>query len=127
MLRWLVSAIGLAALREELQRAARRAALSAVAIVLWLVVFGFALAAFTVWLASIVGVIWALLIVAGVFALIAIVIHIIVASMAKKRKPVAVPLAELAASGTMPEVGVAGAIVAAAVLAFLLARQFRRR
>jgi hypothetical protein len=127
MLRWLISAVGLAALREELQRLARRAALSAVAIVLWLIVVGFALAAFTVWLASVVGVIWALLIVAGAFALMAIVIHVIVATMARKPRTAAAPLASLAASGTIPEIGVAGAIVGAVVIAFLIARQFGRK
>jgi hypothetical protein len=127
MLRWLISTIGLAALREQFHRAVQRAVLTAVTVVLWLVVLGFALAAFTVWLAGVVGVIWALLIVAAVFALIAIVIHIVIALTARRREPVTAPLAGLATAGAMPEIGAAGAIVGAIVIAFLLVRQFGRK
>jgi hypothetical protein len=131
MLRWLISTIGLAALREEIRRGVQRATLAAVAAVLWIVVLAFCLAAFTVWLAGIVGVIWALLIDAGAFALIAIVVHIILAVTARRRASVVPPLAGVAAAGAIPEIGTAGAtagaIVGVVAIAFLLARQFRRK
>jgi hypothetical protein len=127
LLRWLISAIGFAALRDELRRAVRRAALSIVALLLWVVALGFGLGAFTVWLATVVGVIWALAIVAGAFALIAIVIQIVLAATARKRQPPAVPLAGLSAGAMLPELGIGGALVGVALVAYLLARQFTRK
>ncbi len=127
ILRWLISAIGFAALREEIRRTARRAILATAAIVLWLIALGFALAAFTVWLATVVGVIWALLIVAAVFAVVAIAIQISLAVTARRRQPVTTPLAGIAAGSVMPELGAAGAVAGIALAAYLLSRQFFRK
>ncbi|MEJ0011068.1 MAG: hypothetical protein WDM94_00305 [Bauldia sp.] len=126
ILRWLISAIGFAALKEEIRRATRRAILATVAIVLWLIALGFLLAAFTVWLASVVGPIIACAIIAGVFIVIALIIQISLA-LTKRNRQATAPLAGIAASGAMPELGVAGAIAGAALVAYLLGRQFFRR
>ncbi|HVY18637.1 MAG TPA: hypothetical protein VHA70_00980 [Bauldia sp.] len=127
LFRWLISAIGFAALRDELRRAVRRTAVSLVALVLWCVALSFGLAALTVWLATVVGVIWALAIVAGAFALVAIIMQVSLAATARKRAPPAAPIAGLTASGVLPELGIGGALVGAALVAYLLARQLTRK
>jgi hypothetical protein len=126
ILRWLISAIGFAALREEIRRTTRRAILATVAIVLWLVALGFGLAALTVWLATLVGPIAGCGIIAGVLVVIALIIQISLA-VSKRKRPVAAPLAGITAAGAMPELGTAGAIAGAALVAFLLGRQFFRK
>lgn len=126
ILRWLISAIGFAALKDEIRRATRRAILATVAIVLWLMALGFGLAALTVWLASLWGPIAACGIVAGVFVVAAVVIQISLAAT-KRKRPAPAPLAGLTAASAMPELGVAGAIAGAALVAYLLGRQFFRR
>ncbi len=125
ILRWLISAIGFAALKEEIRRVARRAILSTVAIVLWLIALGFLLAAFTVWLASVVGPIIACAIIAGVFIVVALVIQISLA-VTKRRRAATAPLAGIAASGMAPELGTIGLIGGVALVALLLGRQFFR-
>jgi hypothetical protein len=76
----LISALGVAAIRGEVTAATRRlrlrAILAAVAVVLWILVFAFALAALAVWLASLVGPLWACAILAGFFALVAIGVQV---------------------------------------------------
>ena len=126
LLRWLISAIGFAALKDEIRRVTRRAILATVAIVLWLIALGFGLAALTVWLATIVGPIAACGIIAGAFVVIALIIQISLA-VTKRKRAAAAPLAGITAASAMPELGVAGAIAGAALVAYLLGRQFFRR
>jgi hypothetical protein len=82
-------AAGLAALKREAAAAARatalRVALTALAIVLWMLVLGYLIATFTIWLAGVVGAIYACLIVAAFFALIALVLHLVAAGIARRR------------------------------------------
>jgi hypothetical protein len=89
LFRLVMRAVGLAALKREATAAARataiRVALTVVAGVLWLLVAGYLLATFTIWLAGIVGSIYACLIVAAIFALAAIVLHLVAASVARRR------------------------------------------
>jgi hypothetical protein len=89
LLRLLMRAVGLAALKREAQAAARataiRVGLTAAAAILWLLVLGYLLATFTIWLAGLVGPIYACLIVAAIFALIAVVLHLVAASIARRR------------------------------------------
>jgi hypothetical protein len=126
LLRWLISAIGFAALKDEIRRITRRAILATLAIVLWLIALGFGLAALTVWLATVLGPIAACGIIAGVFVVIALIIQIGLA-VSKRKRPAATPLAGVTAAGAMPELGAAGAIVGVALVAYLLGRQFFRR
>jgi len=80
MLGKLISALGVAAIRGEVAAATRRlrlrAILTALTIVLWILVFAFVLAAFAVWLASVVGPVWTCAILAGFFAVIAIGVQV---------------------------------------------------
>jgi Flp pilus assembly protein TadB len=89
LLRLVMRAIGLAALKREAAAAARatalRVALTVAAGIFWLLVLGYLLATFTIWLAGIVGSIYACLIVAAIFALIALVLHLVAARMARRR------------------------------------------
>jgi hypothetical protein len=89
LLHWLVRAAGLAALKREAAVAARTAAIRVVlavaAVLLWLLVAGFLLGAFVVWLSGIVGAIPAAAIVAAVFAIAAIVLQAIAAQLARRR------------------------------------------
>jgi hypothetical protein len=95
MLGGLLSTLGLAALKGEVtamaRRSAHRAALLAAAAVLWLTAFGFALAAVTVWLSRVLGVVTALAMVAAALAVVALVVHLILASTG--RRPASSPRA----------------------------------
>ena len=89
LLRWLIRAASLAALKREASAAARataiRVMLSVAAALLWLLVAGFLLGAFVVWLSGLVGGVAAAAIVAAVFAIAAIVLQAIAAQMARRR------------------------------------------
>ncbi|MEJ0011243.1 MAG: hypothetical protein WDM94_01190 [Bauldia sp.] len=89
LLRWLIRAASLGALKREASAAARAAAirvmLSIAAVLLWLLVAGFLLGAFVVWLAGLVGGIAAAAIVAAVFAIAAIILQAVAAQMARHR------------------------------------------
>jgi hypothetical protein len=102
MLGGLLSTLGLAALKGEVtamaRRSARRAALLAAAAVLWLTAFGFALAAVTVWLSRVLGVVTALAMVAAALAVVALVVHLILASTG--RRPASSPRAGPAGAAT---------------------------
>lgn len=126
ILRWLISAIGFAALKDEIRRITRRAILATVAIVLWLIALAFLTVAFTIWLSTVLGPIWACVVIAGVFVVVALVIQISLA-VTRRRRPVAAPLAELTAGAAIPELGVLGGLAGLALVAYLLARQFTRR
>jgi uncharacterized membrane protein (DUF485 family) len=133
MLRWLISTIGVTALKGEVsamvKRASRRAALAAVAFLLWLIAFGFALAAFVLWLSAQVGAIAACGIVAGIFAVLGIGIQIGLAIGGRRRTETRSPLAGLAA-GLDKELGVnagsLGSMVVVALAGYLLGRRLFR-
>jgi hypothetical protein len=132
--RWLVQAAGLAALRGEAaamaRRASLRAALSVAAGLAWVAVAGFLLGALVVWLSGEVGPILACAIVAGGFAVIALILHLIVARLARQQ-----PWARLkahirevveAADETAGE-GAIGALALVALAGFVLGARGRRR
>ena len=134
LLRWLISTIGLAALKGEVSamasRAAQRSFLHVIAFLLFLLAFGFGLAAFTVWLSGVVGVIWACAIVAGIFAVIGIGIQIGLA-MTKRRQqnqPSLSGLAAPAAAGVAAQSGgFLGSLAIIAIVGWLLGRQIFRK
>jgi hypothetical protein len=127
LLRWLISTIGFAALKDELRRTARRAMFAAIAIVLWVVALGFAIAALTAWLSTLVGPIAACGIIAGVFAVIALIIQVSLAVTKRKRASPAPIAAGLTAGAALPEMGSVAALTGAALAAFFLGRQYFRR
>jgi hypothetical protein len=51
-----------------------------------MLVLGYLLATFTIWLAGVVGAIYACLIVAAIFALVAVVLHLVAASVARRHR-----------------------------------------
>jgi hypothetical protein len=134
LFRWLISTIGLAALKGEVSamasRAAQRSFLHVIAFLLFVLAFGFALAAFTIWLAGVVGVIYACAIVAAVFAVVGIAIQISLA-MTKRRPQSASPLADLAgpaAAGVAAQSGgILGSLAIVAIVGWLLGRQLFRK
>lgn len=89
LLRWLLRAAGLAVLKREAANAARTAAtrviLAIATALLWLLVAGFLLGAFVVWLSGIVGAVPAAAILAAVFAVAAIVLQAVGAQLARRR------------------------------------------
>lgn len=136
LLRWLISAIGFAALKGEVsgivQRATRRAALMLIVLLLWLGAFGFALAALAVWLSSALGPIAANGIIAGGFAVIGIFIQIGLAVSTNNRKKTApkisIPGFAQSADGTQtPDVANLGSMAIIAIAGFLLGRQIFRK
>ena len=136
ILRWLISAIGLAALKGEAtsiaRRASRGAMLAALLAAIWLTAFGLGLAALTVWLSVQVGVAAACAIVAGALAVIGLVAQVALALRSQKKSesgiglpfsgltanPDGTPNADTSNLGAMAVVGIAG---------YLLGRQLLRR
>jgi hypothetical protein len=136
LLRWLISAIGFATLKGEVsamvQRAAQRAVLMLMVLLLWLGAFSFALAALAVWLSSELGPIAAYGIIAGGFAIIGIFIQIGLAVSANNRKKAApkisIPGFTPNADGTQtPDVANLGSMAVIAIAGFLLGRQIFRK
>ena len=135
LLRWLISTIGVAALKGEIstivKRAGRRALLAAIALLLWLTAFGFALATFVAWLSMELGTIAACGIVAAVLAVVGLVIQVALAVGGnRRRKKPRPPLANFAASledGLGTDTGGLGAIVIVALAGYLLGRRIFRR
>ncbi|MCR4282273.1 MAG: hypothetical protein NUV72_04510 [Bauldia sp.] len=137
LLGWLISAIGGAALKGEVsamaQRAGRRTILYALAVVLWLTACGFAIAAFTVWLAGQLGVIAACTIIAAALAVIGLALQLGLAFTASRRNERSVEkvLAALAAQAEPPaavgEGSALGSLALVAILGWLLARQVSRK
>jgi len=91
MLSRLLAAVGLAALEGELaamvRRARRRAILLAAAVLLWVVAIAFALATLTIWLAGALGPIVASGIMAGAFAVVALILQIAASAQARRPRP----------------------------------------
>jgi hypothetical protein len=132
--RWLVQAASLAALRGEAANVARRASLravlSAAAGLAWLLVAGFLLGALVVWLSGIVGPIYACAIVAGGFAVIALILHLVAARLARQQ-----PWAQLkahireavASADEATGEGTIGVLALVALAGFMLGARGRRR
>jgi hypothetical protein len=129
MFSWLLSAVGLTALKAELTTMARRARqrfiLFAVAAILWVVAFGFALAALTVWLAGVFGPMAAYLIIAAAFAVIAVAL-LLIASAVSRREPqqsVAALLAEVQKAGNANAPTDAGSLAIIALAGYVMGRE----
>jgi len=133
MLARLLASVGLAALQGEItatvQRAKRRAILTAIAVVFWLLTFAFALAALTVWLAGVVGPLIACVAIAGGFAVVALILQL-AASAQKRRKRPPPSLADMVSEAAGKEGGegtVFGLLAIVAVAGYLLGRRILRR
>jgi len=129
MLRWLISTIGLAALKNEARAIARRLAIrSALFLILgllWLGTVAFLLVTLAIWLAGFVGMIGACAIVAGILFLIGLIVLLVLALTGRR------PASPAAAS---PLSGLEGielngpvAIALIALTGYLVVRQFFRR
>jgi len=139
----IITALGLAVLRAELrlivQRAAMRVATAAIAGLFLLVAAGFLVAALTVWLAAELGTIYALLIVAAIFVVVAGIVFLLGRMQGRRRpayqpRPAAAPVAEpkapagAAPSADEPPLGSElGSMAVVALAGFMLARQMLRR
>jgi hypothetical protein len=132
--RWLVQAASLAALRGEAAnvagRAGLRAALTAAAGLAWLLVAGFLLGALVVWLSGVVGPIYACAIVAGAFAVIALIFHLVAGRLARQqpwaRLKAHIREAMASADVTAGE-GAIGVLALVALAGFVLGTRGRRR
>lgn len=133
MLRSLITTVGFAAVSGQIagavRRASRRAGLAAAAMVMWLIAFAFGIAAFTVWLSDKVGVIWALAIVAGIFAIVGVCLSVALALTANRQKqsPFQQQLAGLAApaaaAGAAGSGTTFGSLAFIAIVGWILGRQ----
>lgn len=135
LLRWLIQATSLVALKGEaaaMARAARtRAILKTIEIVFWIVVIGFAFGAFVTWLASVVGPLWACAIIAGVAAVVALILHLIGAYMSRHRPTIhlqsAFPaLAQASREGLLDDAAL-GALALAALAGIFLGTRSKPR
>jgi len=130
LLRWLISAVGFAALKGEMsamvRRASLRAGLTLFVILLWLGAFGFAVAALAVWLAAELGVIAACGILAAGFLVVGLVIQIALAISARKhaRAPIRMPLST---DGQAPDISGLGSLAIVGIAGFLLGRLLFRK
>jgi hypothetical protein len=136
ILRWLISAIGFAALKGEVSSVARRvgnrALLVALLALLWVTAFGLALAALTVWLSALVGVAAACGIVATGVALVGLIILLVMIfgnRTESKAAPVGLPFPGLTANpGGTPRIDGSslGSMAVVAIAGYLLGRQLFR-
>jgi hypothetical protein len=131
MLGRLISTIGLSALKNQVtsaaERTGRRAGLYALAAVLWLTAFGFLLAALAVWLTRLWGPIAAYAVVAAGLAVVALIVHLIIALSARRQpqSDFGAALAGLAAPAGAPAGPGSdiGALAVVAVVGWLLGRR----
>lgn len=133
----LLGAIGLAAIKAEIRAAGRRVAVAAISGLLLLAAVCFAVAAFAVWLAGEIGTVGALLVIAGGFLLLALIVQGVARLAAGRRRqrsppaqpapPSPPPVEPPPADGTIPPGSEIGAVTIVAVLGFLLARQMLQR
>jgi len=129
MLRWLISTIGLAALKNEARAIARRLAIrSALFLILgllWLGTVAFLLVTLAIWLAGFVGMIGACAIVAGILFLIGLIVLLVLALTGRRS---ASPAAANPLSGLEGiELNGPVAIALIALTGYLVVRQFFRR
>jgi len=131
MLQWLISTIGLSALKGELaamgRRFARRAALYALAGVLCFAALAFLLAALTAWIATVLGAIAACCIMAGVLLLLGLIIFAALAISRKRRDKARPSLGAAMPNLGSPEVMTATSIALIALTGYLIGRQFPHR
>jgi hypothetical protein len=139
MLGRLISGLGLVALRNEAramaERAGKRAALYALAAILWLVALGYLVAAFTIWLSSELGAIAACAIVAAALAAVGLIVQVSLAMSAGRRKraegsvslpgfAATDPASDASGSGSGGDIGVLAFV---AVIGWRLGRQMTRK
>ena len=132
-----LGAIGLAALKAEIRAAGRRIAIAAISGLLLAAAACFGLAACTVWLAGVIGTIWALLVMAALFlGLMLIVQGVARLALGRRRRrppPPAPPPSPAVAGeappteGAVPPGSEIGAVAIVALIGFLLARQMLPR
>ncbi|HVZ12886.1 MAG TPA: hypothetical protein VG894_00330 [Bauldia sp.] len=131
MLRWLISTIGLSALKGELaaigRRLARRAALYALAGLLCLAALAFLLAALTAWIATTLGAIVACCIMAGVLLLVGVIIFVVLAVTRRRHDAGRPSLGGAIPNLGSPEMMTAASIALIALTGYLLGRQFPHR
>jgi hypothetical protein len=136
ILRWLISAIGLAALKGEASSIARRVGRRAIVVALlalvWVTAGGFALGALAVWLSGELGVIAACAIIAAGLAVIGLGIQLALVLGARRQAPsrFSVPLADLGANakGTLlPDGADLSSMALLGIIGYLLGRQLFRR
>jgi hypothetical protein len=131
MLSRLFAAAGMAALQGEVaayaRRTKRRAILLAVAALLWLLAFSFAIAALTVWLSELYGAIVACGILAGASAFVAVILHLIAAAQKGRRRSPQVASLLDAVPGKTPEGTTFGLLAIVAVAGYVLGRNVFRR
>lgn len=137
LLRWLISAIGFATLKDEARqfagRLARNLALAAAIAVLWVIAFGFGLAALTIWLADVLGAAAACTIIAAALAVIGLALQLTLALTNRKhrsqaRSSVRFPGLGASAGGEPAGDGQAlGSIALIALAGYLLGRQIFRK
>jgi hypothetical protein len=134
LIRWLISAIGLAALKDEASSIARRAGNRTIVVgllaVVWLTASGFALGALAVWLSHELGVVAACAIIAAALAAVGVAIQLALTLRARRklRDGVRAPFAGLTA-GTDSARGAGGdlsSVAAVAIVGYLLGRQLFR-
>lgn len=111
-----------------IRRASIRAALTFFSLLLWLAAFSFAVAAFAVWLAGVVGTIAACAIIAAAFLILGLAIQVGLSISARSRARRS-PIRPLVSGGEtrMPEIGGVGALAVVGIAGFLLGRLVFRK
>ena len=129
-----LGAIGLAALKAEIRAAGRRIAIAAISGLLLALAACFAIAACTVWLAGMIGTIWALLVMAALFLVLMLIVQGVARlALGRRRRPPPPPPLSPAAAGEAPTEDAVppgseiGAVAIVALIGFLLARQMLQR
>lgn len=135
ILRWLISAIGFAALKGEASTLARnvgrRAAVVVLLAAIWVAAIGFALGSLTVWLSHEFGMVAACAIIAAGLAVIGLGVHLAV-MLSARRKPSGgfkFPLGETSLNGiggALPGGTNVSAMAVVAIAGYLLGRQLFR-
>jgi hypothetical protein len=136
ILRWLISAIGLAALKGEASALARgvgrRAAIVVLLAAIWMTAIGFALGSLAVWLSDELGVVAACGIIAAGLAVIGLGVQLAVV-LSDRRKPrggFKSPLGEIGSNGigaALPGGANVSAMAVVAIAGYLLGRQLFRK
>jgi len=134
----LFGAVWLAAIKAEIRAASRRIAIAAISGLLIATAVCFAIAAFAVWLAREIGTVPALVVIAGGFLVLGLIVQgvarIAAGGRPRRAAPAAPPpppplhVAEpTSASERIPPGSELGVVATVALMGFLLARQMLRR